>query len=449
MENIERRICSWYGMAKKVLIIAYCFPPLEVIGSRRPYGFARYLRCFDWQPIVLTIKHPGNSPAGIEVITTDFTDRIASIKRMMGLRDDTGIHQQLGLEITKKYDYSTWRSKVIKFMREVVAFPDDERGWYRHAVDAASEKLCTERVDAIVSTSFPVTSHLIARKLKQKYGIPWVADLRDLWTQNHYYNKFNLIRLIERRLEIKTLSDADALVTVSRPLADMLGSLHAGKDILCITNGYDPEDFGADNRSLTKKFTITYTGRLYNGLRDPLMLFKVAAKLIAEGKIDGNLIEIRIYGKPEEWLRDDIRKFALEKVVGLYGFISREEAIEKQKESQLLLLLLWNDEKEEGVYTGKLFEYLGSKRPIIALGGGNSIVRELLESTNSGHFAENEEQLEDIVLRHYRDFVESGEIKCNSNQKIEDYAYGSLAERYSMLLDKVARPQARNEYFAN
>lgn len=426
-------------MAKKVLIIAYCFPPLPVIGSQRPYGLAKYLRRFDWDPIVLTIKHPGNSPAGIEVIESDYTDRIASIKKMIGLKSDTGIHQQLGLEITKNFNYSTWKSKLIKFIREIVAFPDDESGWYDYAVKAGSELLDRERVDALISTSFPVTSHLIARKLKQKHGIPWVADLRDLWTQNHYCRKYNFINALERRLEVKTLSDADALVTVSGPLADTLKSLHEGKDVRCITNGYDPDDFTATATKLTEKFTITYTGRLYNGLRDPLMLFKVTARLIMENKIDRDLIEIRFFGGREDWLVGDIEKFALQNVVRLYGSIPREEAIERQKESQLLLLLLWNDKKEEGVYTGKLFEYLGSKRPILALGGANSIVRELLTSTNSGCFAENEKQLEDIILLHYRDFVESGEVRFNSDKTIGDYSYSSIARKYSVLLDEVAR----------
>src|SRR5208337_3618837 len=98
-------------MSKKVLIIAYYFPPMPVIGAQRPYGLAKYLQNFGWEPTVLTIKHSGNPPPGMRVITTDYTDRIASVKKMIGLNANTGIHQQLGITITKNFNYPTWKSK--------------------------------------------------------------------------------------------------------------------------------------------------------------------------------------------------------------------------------------------------------------------------------------------------------------------------------------------------
>ncbi len=425
-------------MGKKVLIIAYCFPPMPVIGSQRPYGLAKYLQRFDWEPIVLTVKHPGNFPPGIKVIATDYTDIIAVLKKMIGVDPYTGIHQQLGIEITKNYNHPTWKGKLLKFAREAVAYPDSERGWYKHAVKAASELMERERINAVISTSFPATSHLIAKKIKQKYGIPWVADLRDLWTQNSYSGKFKIISLMERRLELKTLSHADALVTVSEPLADMLKSLHLNKEVQCITNGYDPDAFNTKPLNLSKKFTITYTGTLYNGARDPSTLFEATAKLMNQNKIDRTHMEIRFYGDIQGWLIDDIKKFGLEHIVRLYGTVPREEALKLQKESQILLLLLVNDARDQGYYTGKLFEYLGAKRPILAIGGANSIVKDLLANTNAGKFAENKEQAEAILMQHYQEFITSGEVKYGANGDIENYTYNSMAVKYSKLLNKLA-----------
>ena len=425
-------------MKKKVLIIAYCFPPMPVIGSQRPHGLAKYLQFFDWEPIVLTVRHPGKFPHGIKVVATDFTDRIAVLKKMIGFDSDAGIHQQLGIKITKHFNYPTWKSKVLKFAREVIAYPDDERGWYSHAVKAASELIEKQRINAIISTSFPVTSHLIAKKMKQKYGIPWVADLRDLWTQNHYFGKFKIIGFMEKRLELKTLSYADALVTISGPLANMLKSLHLNKEVQCITNGYDPDAFNTTPLNLSQKFTITYTGRLYSGARDPSMLFEATAKLIREDKIDRDRMEIRFYGELEGWLIDEVKKFGLEDVVGIYGPVPREEAIMRQKESQILLLLLWNDKREEGVYTGKIFEYFGAKRPILAIGGASSIVKDLLAGTNAGKFAQNREQVENILTQHYQEFITSGEVRYRANGALENYTYNTMARKYAFLLNRLA-----------
>jgi glycosyltransferase involved in cell wall biosynthesis len=420
---------------KKVLIISYFFPPYPAIGSQRPYGLAKYLPRFDWEPTILTVKHAGTSPHGIKVIATDCSDRIASIKKMYRFNSDAGVHEQLGIPITKNFDYSTWKSKIIKFSKEVLAYPDPQIGWYMHAVKAASAAFDKERFDAIISTSSPVTAHLAARTLKMRYNVPWVADFRDLWTQNHYYDKFKAIGFFERRLELRTLSDADALVTVSVPLADDLRRLHKKKAVSCITNGYDPDDFMQESSRLTDKFTITYTGQLYNGIRDPSMLFEVILKLIKEDRIKEELIEIRFFGRHEEWLVDEVKKYGLENVVNIFGFVSREDAMKRQAETQLLLLLLWNNKRERGVYTGKLFEYLGSKRPIVAIGGGESIIKGFLRETNAGRYAEDKDELEAALLHYYREFIEFGEARCASSENAGNYTYDSIAKRYSELLN--------------
>ena len=426
-------------MRGRVLIIAHCFPPARAIGAQRPCGLAKYLARSGWEPVVLTVRRPGAGPEGIEVVATGYTDRLAAVKRLAGFDSGSGVHQQMGIPVTKHYSYPTWKSKAIRTVREIVAFPDEERGWYRHAVESASRYMEDRGVDAVISTSFPVTSHLIARKLKSRYGVPWIADLRDLWTQNHYYGKSGALRFLERRLEIRTLSSADALVTVSGPLADELGGLHRGKDIWCITNGFDPDDFSGTDPGLTEKFSITYTGRLYNGVRDPSMFFETAAGLIESGDIDRAGMEIVFYGPREEWLMADIKKYGLEDVARVYGPVSRQEAIRKQEGSQLLLLLLWNDKREKGVYTGKLFEYLGSRRPILAIGGANSIVKDLLADTGAGRFAENKGQLAEVLMRYYREFTGSGQIRYRANGALEQYSYLSIARRYSKLLDKVTQ----------
>lgn len=422
---------------KKVLLIAFYFPPLDLSGSQRPCGLAKYFPHFGWEPTVLTMRHRGTFPMGIKVIATDYTDRIASVKRLTGFSTSTGIHQQMGIALEKNFNYHSWKSKAIKFFKELIAFPDPEAGWYRHAIESASEFMDKEKMDAIISTSYPVTSHMVAKKLQEKFEVPWIADLRDLWTQNHYYDKYAAVRFFERRLEKKTLSSADALVTISQPLADSLKTMHPGKDVRCVTNGFDSEEFRPVKAVLDKKFSITYTGTLYNGRRDPLMLLEAMAELISERIIDRARTEILFYGPREEWLEGEIDKYGMKDIAKVCGLISREQAIRKQKESQLLLLLLWNDKKEIGVYTGKLFEYLGSRRPILAIGGGNNIVKDLLADTGAGYFAYDKMQLKKIIMQCYREYKGGGEVLYHANGKTEEYSYLSIAGKYSKILNGV------------
>lgn len=422
---------------KKVLFIAFCFPPHPAIGSQRPYRLTKYLPQYGWESIILTHKLQKRAPEGYRVIETDYKDVISSIKTRIFSDSKKTLHEQLGIAISKDIDSPTWKSKLIKLIREVITFPDGKRGWYNFALRAASELLERERVDAIISTSDPVTSHLIARKLKQKYKIPWIADLRDLWTNNPYCYKFEFIKYFEKRLELKTLSDADAIVTVTEPWIDSLKTLHQNKKIFCVTNGYDDEEFPELPSKLTSKFTLTYTGQLYNGKRDPSLLFKVVSQLINEHKINKEAIEIRFYGQKEGWLIEEVNKYNLEGIVNFYGFMPRDKVLEKQRDTQILLLFLWDNKKEENFCPGKVYEYFGARRPIVAIGRSKGVVKRLLEETNSGKCINETTELKKCLYEYYQEFTKFGKIKCHSNGNIENYTYRSIAKRYSGILNNL------------
>jgi glycosyltransferase involved in cell wall biosynthesis len=408
-------------------------PPTQTIGAQRPYKLAKYLPQFGWEPIVLTIKIPGRSVNSIRVIETDYKDIVSSLKSKMGLNAKKGLHEQLGIRTQKNFNHSSWKGKLVKLAREIIAFPDDSIGWYKYALQSASNLFEREKVDAMISTSYPVTSHLIAHRLKTRYKIPWVADFRDLWTQNHYVRKYKLLRLTERWLELKTLSNADFLVTV-HPLEDVLQSLHKNKPVLCVTNGYDPDDFPGIPVRRTDKFTITYTGILYAGKRDPAMLFRTVRQLIDDKEINEDIINIRFFGPKEQWLNDEVKKYELEKVVSINDPVPREHALQLQRESQILLILRWDNKDEEKIIPGKLFEYFGAKRPILAIGAGG-VVKDMLEATNAGCFAKNETVLRDILLRYYHDFIKFGEVGDYSTKNITNYTYYSIAKQYSDILN--------------
>jgi hypothetical protein len=421
---------------KKVLIISYAFPPRKAIGAQRPSKLAKYFPDYGWQPIVLTPKLPGKPPEGIRIIESDYRNIKTEIKTKFRLHQEESLHEQLGITVSKNFHCSSWKTKIMKLLGEIIAFPDQHRHWAKFAIQSASAFLGKEKVDLIISSSPPATCHIIARKLKQIYKIPWIADFRDLWTQNHYYGKYKLIKYFERRLEIKTLADADILVVV-HPLVDTLKLIHKDKKIFWITNGFDGDDFSEISTKLTNKFSITYTGTLYNGKRDPSMLFEAIRHLIDEGKMKRDLIELKFYGSNERWLSEEIRRCNLQDIVHVYPSVPREESLRMQKESQLLLLLLWNKKEEKNILPGKIFEYLGARRPIVAYGCSSGAVKSLLEMTNAGKFAEDSSTLSKILMEYYQEFVRSGEVTCHANGKILDYTYKAIAKQYAEILNTV------------
>jgi hypothetical protein len=421
---------------KKVLLITYYFPPMPSIGAIRPGGLAKYLPMYGWEPIILTSLLPGEPNPQFRIIQTQDDDITKLWKTRLGLNPQKTLNENFN--ISRQKQKMSWLDKIASLPYDIITYPDVRKGWYTSAIQAGDKLLQNEQIDAILSSSAPIISHIIAKTLAEKYHIPWIADLRDLWTQDHYYSHCNLRRIIDRRLEIQTLGQANALVTVSKPLAKDLSCLHTDIPIYDIPNGYDPDDAVFDSPKLTNKFTITYTGGLMEGKRDPALLFEALRKLITDGIVDPNHIEVRFFGPQDRWLIKEIKKFNLDDVVKVFKSIPRDCALHRQRESHLLLLLLWDNPKEIGVFTGKIFEYLASKRPILALNGPkNSVVKDLLEETRTGHYITSRADLEMVLSKYYLEYLQYSMTPSTDTCAISKYSQVEMARKFSEILNKI------------
>jgi hypothetical protein len=346
--------------------------------------------------------------------------------------------KRFNLASRRSYRYVMPLSRIAyRFYSEIFHYPDREKGWKPYAIAAGDKLLETEKVDVITSSSSPVTCHIIARELKSKHKIPWVADLRDLWTQNHNYPYSILRRVNEKRLEVKTLRCADALVTASRLWAQQLMNLHKREDVYAITNGFDPERLSEKETALTSKFTITYTGQIYAGKQDPSKLLVALRELIDDRTIDPADVEVRFYGPEDERLASKIEGYELSKIVKQYAVVPRQVAFEKQKESHLLLLLNWDDPSEKGVYPLKVFEYLASLRPILSTGGfGNDAIETLLKETRAGVYCRTVEDIKNALNVFYLQYKQNGSVTYTGDmQKIGKYSYREMARRFAKIFE--------------
>jgi len=426
---------------KNVLIITFYFPPHPGIGGVRPYGLAKYLSLYGWNPIILTHVLPGEPDPQLLIIQTPYKDVVEAWKTRFGLNPKKPLNTQLQIE--RKKNKPSIINRLTYIPNEIITYPDEKIGWYDFAVMEGERILKTHRIDAILSSSRPETCHLIAKYLSGKYHIPWVADLRDLWSQNHYSSYSRLKKYFVKNLEIRTLKDASAITTVSEPLEEKLAVLHKNKQIFTIKNGFDPESVNPENNRIDQYFSIVYTGDLYEGKRDPTELFAVIQELCDKNLIRREDINIHFYGYPrfesENWLQEEIEKFHLRDIVILHGTVTHETAISEQRKAQMLLLLMWNNPEDRGVYTGKLFEYLAARRPVISFGfpeGG--VIKELLDQTHAGIHAGNYEELKAAVLQSYQEFKASGSVQYRGiPDQVMIYSQEEMAKNFARLLDSV------------
>jgi glycosyltransferase involved in cell wall biosynthesis len=423
---------------KKVLIISYRFHQKEKIGAVRIRGLAKFLPEFGWEPIILTEKYQSQQDDAFSIIETDEWTFWKKIKPLSIFQNDN-ISSRHQIRVRSQKSASAFIF-LFNIIQEVFTFPTMYSIWARRAFEKGYDLLNQEPIDAIISSSSPVSTHLIARCLKERTHIPWVADFRDPWTQNHYYHYSNLRKKIERNLEIKTISAADHLVSVSEHFCEKLGLLHKNKEISIIYNGYDPDDL-QNTEKISGKFSITYTGNIYSGSQDPDPLFRALRELLAHDLLDTADLEVNFYGGINRELSQNVQKYNLQNYVKFHGTVSREDALKSQKTSQLLLLLSWNDLNEKGVIPAKIYEYLAAKRPILSIGNiGGGEVRLILERTNSGVDLTEIEEIKQKLLLAYSEFKNQGYVKYSGIQEeIEKFSQREMARKYSEVLNRIIR----------
>lgn len=434
---------------KKVLIIANLF-----YASPRIPGIAKYFLEFGWKPTILTVPMRENFYYRLGV-SSEFKEKVRIIEtpyqgdifwfwrklfKFFGFKTNESILNQL----KEKMGITSKRSIIdciFYLYQTVFCYPDEEKKWKKPALDIADKLLKKEKFDAFISSSSPVTVHIVAKELKRRYRIPWIADLRDLWTQNHYYPYSRIRKFFEQKLELRTLKKADALVTVSLPWANKLKKMHKKDKTYIVTNGFDLEENNRLSVNLTNKFTITYTGTIYTDKQNPSKFFQALKKLIERKEIDPGDIKVRFYGHKKKWLDKEIENYQLSDIVKQYGVISRNMSLQKQKESQLLLLLNWEDPEEKGVIPGKIFEYFVAKRPILATGGfGSDMVEKLLNKTKAGVYCKEIEDIKENLKKFYSEYKQKKVIDFTGEwQEIKKYSYRKSAEKFVQILNLITQ----------
>ncbi len=378
---------------KRVLVVSFDFPPNPGAGAITVDKLMKYLPDFGWDPIVVSVNGISKNNRNltipnkqINIWQYSFTSRIAA-KFNGNAHGSTPV-----LSVSQpKNNKNRADSKIIYqflklfiFLSRLPLFRElfEPHGWANIAQKQCITVIAQNPIDLIFSSYGPSVNHFVASAIQKKAGIPWVAEFRDLWSDNHYIHKIQPLHYLEQLLEKKILKNSAQLTTVSEFWATKMHNLHH-KPCLVIKNGYDKEDY-LERIDTTKIFTITYTGMIYINKQDPSPLFKAIGILISESFIKQDDIMVRFYGTDCDWLRKLIFKHGLEGIVKIYPSIPHDEICKRQMESTLLLLLGWNDKKEIGVYPSKVFEYIGARRPIISLSREDEYLSQLIRDTGCG-----------------------------------------------------------------
>lgn len=415
----------------KVLVIAYYYPPLGLSGVQRTLKFTKYMKQFGWEPTVITtgkiayfaydeslLKEAEN--AGINIVRTEAFNPNSVLKK--------GIVKMP----------STWIMKLFSRISKTIFIPDNKIFWSAKAAKLSKKLLKENKFDAIYVSVPPFSSVTKILALKEQFNIPIFVDYRDAWLTNQFrFYPSPLHKYLHKKLEYKTLRTVDRTIVVNRAVKeDILNEYKflSFNDVDIFTHGFDPEDF--ENVKPLKKehdrMILTYSGIFYEGIT-PKYLLKAFKKIALERPDIASNIELHFVGHFKKENKRIVKKLKLEKFVVELGYLTHIQAIRQIISSDILWLMLPNESKMNNVTPGKLFEYFGTKKPILGC-LPEGVSKKALQEYGAGFFTKPDdvEEIKKQIINIYNLYVNNKLPKPNF-QYVDNHNRIKLTEKLTKI----------------
>ncbi len=430
---------------KRVLIITYYWPPAGGAGVQRWLKMSKYLPEFGWLPVIYT---PERTEAPVEdaSLLKDVREDLEVVRRPIwepymfykwlvgkkrGERVNAGfLHEGKPPALAERI--SVW-------VRGNLLIPDPRCFWIRPSVRYLKNYLKEHPVDAVITTGPPHSMHMIGLGIKKHCGLPWIADFRDPWTKIDFYYRLKLTRWADRRhraLEKQILKNANEMVTIGWSSAEDFRELGAPNPVV-ITNGYDHQDFEETYEYSHSNFSITHAG-VMNDDRDPVLLWEALRDLVMEVEGFDRDLRIRLIGKVDYTVNESLQKYGLNKYVERIPYLEHPDAVREMAQSAVLLLSINNTPEARGIVTGKLFEYIASRRPVLCIspvkGDSERIITESGAGVCVGY--KGASSVKEELLRYY-DLFRKKELFINKSTTT-GYSRKEQAGQFADLLNSLA-----------
>lgn len=437
-------------MRRKLLLVVYDFPP-EFGGGNvmRAVKFAKFLPQFEWMPIILTVQRSDVSVKDKSLMDDIQQAKIYKCKdpifpTMRKLYQKYCRDKQISEHSLKnrKHYSSIWRS--LKSWGKMLSLQlIGHSGWYFPALRKGRSIIKKENVSAVMSTSPPHTPHLVALKLSKEFGIPWVADFRDRWSDNPIFKgpiKFQ--QGLDHFLEKKIVNNCSCLTCVNDRISSYFRKKYNEAGILTLWNGYDEDDFKGVIPIQHKKFTITYVGRVRGVNRQFNCFLDALEEVNQELKDDLQVLIVgNITANTEADMRERTRNGKAKNNIQFIGEVSHREAIRFMLSSDVLLNVLLQEEDAYYVTTGKVFEYLRAGKPILAICPKRSGLSELVSSWNSKNICVDPKNVE-LITQEIENLYEKWcqgklQFKNKNSQMLQNWTRRKQTSLLAKGLDKI------------
>ncbi len=437
---------------KNLLFVTYYFPPAGGPGVQRVLKFIQYLPEFGWNPIVLVPDNPQYQaydhslveqvPDSLAVYRAPIWEPHAMYKRFLGNGKQNAIDVNV---IKSEQQHRSLKEQIAEFIRATLFIPDARIGWKIPAVAKAHDLVRAHNIQAVVSSSPPYTCSLIAQAVQRHCSIPWVADFRDPWTNFLTTPKrWWLPAMIDRAMEQRGFRSANAVECAWQGIIDDALAKYPflpREKFHHIPNGFDATDFPpnyASHSQTTERWPKTYPVSM-NGRRNPRSLFSALEILAQRGVLSPEDVEIVVVGRWGNDVDEMMNHTVFAPSIRRVGYLPRHESIAHLFRADVLLLIVDEAKESEHIVPGKVYEYIGTHKPVLAIGPEDSAIAELLRETQAGAIAhqENLYALAHILETWYTAYREKRAMTQPNTQAIARYERRESAKMLAELLNAV------------
>jgi glycosyltransferase involved in cell wall biosynthesis len=429
----------------RLLLVAYCFPPVGGAGVQRPVKWVKYLHRADWDVTVLTPSNP-SVPVRDESLLAEVPDD-TTVLRTRTWEPDYKVKASLAGQRQQPTRLSRWKRTASNLAKAAVQ-PDAQILWYWNAVRVAARHLANVPHDAIVCTAPPYSSFLIGRALKRRFGLPLLLDYRDEWDLSSRYlehaQRDRFSQFVQERMQRRVLAAADAVIATTQAsanrLAERLRAIGSSATTHCIYNGFDAEDFETASELLPndpKRFRLIYTGTLWNLTTIEPLVQAVESLHVSRPDAVAKLDLVCVGRKMPEQAAFLERLRPLGCRLELRDYCAHHEVLEWQRSSDALCLLLSDVPGADRVVPAKLFEYLAARKDLLAIAPAGEAA-ELIERFHpNGRFT----PIDVAGIRRWLEARLDGLRPRPSDNDIDEFSRGRQTERLlDMLADLTSAP---------
>lgn len=425
---------------KHVLIFTYYWAPAGGVAVQRWLKFSKYLPENGWQPVIVTVKD-GSYPytdsslekevlPSIKVYKTDTFEPFELYNLLRGKKG-----KQLPTAMLDSSKKKSLFQKAAEYIRANFFIPDARKGWVKYAVSTGASIIKNQKIDAIITTGPPHSTHLIGLILQKEFGVKWIADFRDPWTSiftNHYLPRASWAKKYDKSLEDKVLKAADTVAVIGPSMKQEFED--RAKRIAVIWNGFDE----TDSNEITAKtnnviFTIRYVGNLFASQKIPAF-WKAVARLAKE---ENAKLQIEFIGRVDESVKLLIEENNLQNLVRYKDFVPHTEAIQLISTADALLFAIPQVPNDERIITGKIFEYLAAVKPILAFGNTNGDAAKLLQECGREAMCDFEDEATafNTLSQFYLAFKHREEISYNNAFQV--FSRSNQAKKMANVLSEI------------